>query len=187
MSAVARLGDKSQVPADAHGCVSCAHPAEGPATSGSPDVFVNGKAAVRVGDVGVHAACCGPNTWTAKMGSDSVFVNGKPLHRLGDMDQHCGGVGKMIQGSPDVIAGGGQTSTGKSAEIMESPDAGHRFQAVFEDSEGRPIANLPVVVTLPSGEERKMRTDGSGRITVHGVDEGQCDVRVGDAWMVPKG
>ena len=38
----ARLGDKSQVPADAHGCPACPHPAVGPAIAGSPDVMVNG-------------------------------------------------------------------------------------------------------------------------------------------------
>lgn len=101
-----RLGDKSQVPADAHGCPACPHPAVGPATGGSPNVNVNGKPALRVGDPGVHTACCGPNTWTAKQGSGTVNINGKAAHRLGDADQHCGGMGKMIEGSGNVIVGG---------------------------------------------------------------------------------
>jgi uncharacterized Zn-binding protein involved in type VI secretion len=41
---------------------------------GSPDVFVNQRAALRVGDAGVHAACCGPNTWVAIEGSPDVLV-----------------------------------------------------------------------------------------------------------------
>jgi uncharacterized Zn-binding protein involved in type VI secretion len=106
MPGAGRLGDKSQVPADAHGCLACPHPAIGPAVGGSPDVKINGRAALRVGDPGVHAACCGPNTWQAVQGSSTVFVNGKPAHRLGDTDQHCGGVGKMIEGSADVVIGG---------------------------------------------------------------------------------
>jgi uncharacterized Zn-binding protein involved in type VI secretion len=69
-------------------------------------VFVNKKPALRVDDVGIHAACCGPNMWTAKVGSGTVFINDKAAHRKGDMDQHCGGVGKLIVGSPDVIVGG---------------------------------------------------------------------------------
>jgi len=101
-----RLGDKSQTPADSHGCLSCPHTAVGPAVSGSPDVNVNGRPALRVGDSGVHAACCGPNTWTAQSGSGTVFINGKPAHRMNDVDQHCGGVGKLIEGSTDVIVGG---------------------------------------------------------------------------------
>ena len=67
---------------------------------------MNGRPAIRVGDKGVHAACCGPNMWTAQMGSSTVMINNKQAHRLNDMDQHCGGVGRMIEGSTNVITGG---------------------------------------------------------------------------------
>ena len=101
-----RLGDKSQAPADAHGCLACPHPVIGPAVQGSPDVLVNNRAALRVGDMGIHAPCCGVNTWTATQGSGTVLINNMPAHRMGDQDQHCGGVGTLIEGSPDVIVGG---------------------------------------------------------------------------------
>jgi uncharacterized Zn-binding protein involved in type VI secretion len=101
-----RLGDASKVGSDAHGCPSCPHPAVGPAINGSPDVFVNSMPALRVGDMGVHAACCGPNLWTANAGSGTVFINGKKAHRKGDADTHCGGSGQLIAGSGDVIVGG---------------------------------------------------------------------------------
>ena len=101
-----RLGDKSNVPVDAHGCPACPHPGVGPAIVGSPDVFVNYRPALRVGDKGIHAACCGPNTWEAIVGSATVFINYKAAHRLGDLDKHCGGVGQMIEGSNNVITGG---------------------------------------------------------------------------------
>lgn len=101
-----RVSDLSQVPADAHGCPACPHPAVGPAIAGSPDVYVNKLPALRVGDPGMHAACCGPNTWTAQAGSGTVFINNKAAHRVGDADTHCGGNGKMINGSPNVITGG---------------------------------------------------------------------------------
>lgn len=106
MAGAARLGDRSQCPSDAHGCPACPHSTVGPAIIGSPTVFINGMPAVRVDDMGVHMACCGPNTWTARQGSATVFINGKAAHRKGDMDQHCGGVGQMIEGSPDVDIGG---------------------------------------------------------------------------------
>jgi hypothetical protein len=34
------------------------------------------------------------------------MINSKQAHRLNDMDQHCGGVGRMIEGSDNVISGG---------------------------------------------------------------------------------
>ncbi|BAP57899.1 membrane protein [Thioploca ingrica] len=86
-----RVGDKSKAPVDAHGKPCCPHAVEGPAIQGSPNVFVNSQAALRVGDPGVHAACCGPNTWQATKGSKSVFINGIPAHRFGDDTVHCGG------------------------------------------------------------------------------------------------
>ncbi len=101
-----RVGDNSQVPADAHGCPACPHPCIGPAISGSPDVMVNGLPAIRVGDPGIHAACCGPNQWTAQAGSSTVLINNKAAHRQTDQDKHCGGMGQMVAGSPNVITGG---------------------------------------------------------------------------------
>ncbi|MFO0615824.1 MAG: PAAR domain-containing protein [Polyangiaceae bacterium] len=106
MPPAVRLGDKSQSPADAHGCPACPHPVLGPAAQGSPTVNINQRPAVRAGDFGVHAACCGPNTWSALAGSRTVFVNGVPLTRLGDMVMHCGGMGAFIEGSGNVNAGG---------------------------------------------------------------------------------
>lgn len=107
MPPAGRLGDKSFCPADSHGCKGCPHPVQGPAVTGSPDILINGKPALRIGDTGVHSGCCGPNTWNAKAGSASVFFNNMQAHRLGDADEHCGGMGNLIEGSPDVLIGGG--------------------------------------------------------------------------------
>jgi uncharacterized Zn-binding protein involved in type VI secretion len=101
-----RVGDLSKIPADAHGCPACPHPCVGPAIQGSPDVVVNGMPALRVGDPGVHAACCGPNQWTAQSGSSTVLINNKAAHRQNDQDKHCGGMGQMVNGSPNVVTGG---------------------------------------------------------------------------------
>lgn len=105
MPQAGRVGDHAKNPSDAHECPSCDHSVEGPATQGSPDVFVNGRAVLRVGDPGEHGDCCGSNSWQAKEGSPGVFVNGKPLHRVGDETEHCGGEGALVEGSPNVFIG----------------------------------------------------------------------------------
>src|SRR3954467_2453925 len=107
-----RLGERANVPLDAHGCPACPHPAIGPAIQGSPDVNVNKRPALRVDDPGVHAACCGPNTGTATQGSQTVFINGKSAHRMGDQNRHCGGMGTLIEGSPNVMVGESTSSPG---------------------------------------------------------------------------
>ncbi len=111
MAKAGRVGDNAFCPVDSHGCVTCTHSVTGPAVGGSPDVFINGKPALRVGDPGIHSACCGANQWKAASGSSGVFINGRPAHRMGDMTQHCGGVGKLREGSPNVDIGekGGST------------------------------------------------------------------------------
>jgi uncharacterized Zn-binding protein involved in type VI secretion len=115
-----RLGDNANVPADAHGCPACPHPAMGPAVSGSPNVFVNGRPALRVDDIGIHAACCGSNTWAAAQGSVTVFINGQPAHRMMDATRHCGGMGHLIDGSANVIVGGGSTSVGTTSSQAQA-------------------------------------------------------------------
>jgi uncharacterized Zn-binding protein involved in type VI secretion len=107
MASLGRLGDNSLAMADNHGCPACPHQVLGPAIAGSPNVRVNGRAALRVGDTGVHTVCCGPNQWTAQLGSVNVFINGKGAHRQGDAVTHCWNtLGHLTSGSPDVSAGG---------------------------------------------------------------------------------
>ncbi len=115
------MGDKAQVqgPGDAHGCPACPHPAIGPGLLGSPDVFINSRFALRVDDLGMHAVCCGMNMWTAKMGAPTVFINNKQAFRKDDMGQSCGGMTKLVEGSPDVIIGDG--ASGNSAPSTGSP------------------------------------------------------------------
>jgi hypothetical protein len=87
-------------------------------------VNINGRPALRVDDMGIHAACCGPNTWNAAQGSATVVVNGKPLVRMQDMTRHCGGSGKLIEGSDNVIVGGAPSSVGNSATSSGSSSGG---------------------------------------------------------------
>ena len=102
-----RKYDLSLVPADKHECPACPHVAIGIAITGSEDVLINDRSALRQGDMGVHIVCCGENTWQASSGSPTVLINEHPAHRLIDIDTHCGGIGLMITGSPNVIIGGG--------------------------------------------------------------------------------
>lgn len=96
MPAVTRLGD------------TCTGHADFPpreSTSGSPNVFVNGKPAHRQGDSwAVHCnsvpVCHGG---TLASGSSSVYVNGRQLGRIGD-SVSCGST--VASGSSNVFAGG---------------------------------------------------------------------------------
>lgn len=95
MPAVARLGDKDT----GHG----SWPPR-PSTSGSPNVFINGIAALRVDDTyGPHTSGSNTHSGTVVSGSGTVKVNGKSLARIGD-DVSCGSA--IAQGSPNVFAGG---------------------------------------------------------------------------------
>lgn len=160
MAEAARLGDRSHVPADRHHCKHCAHSAIGPAASGAPDVLINDRAAVRVGDTGVHASCCGPNTWEAVQGAPRVLINGRRAHRRGDVDRHCGGMGKMVEGSPDVRIGDhvGDEATGEAAPRIVLKD--------IPGPIGIPLINTPWVLLLDWKVVERGKTDDEGRVEI---------------------
>ena len=71
-------------------------------TGGSPDVFINGRAAHRVSDGDSHGGI-------QAEGSSSVFSNGLGFARIGDMNGGCPvpcEPNAEATGSPDVFAGG---------------------------------------------------------------------------------
>lgn len=65
---------------------------------GSPDVFIEGRAAARLGDL---AACQGPPDQITR-GSQTVFINGKSAARQGDGTAHGGSI---VQGALMVNIG----------------------------------------------------------------------------------
>lgn len=96
MPAVARMGDMCT----GHGCWN-----PRPNDEGSPDVFINGVPAHRLGDHWTTHCCFGSMCHASALasGSGSVFVNGRPLGRIGD-SVACGSA--VAEGSPNVFAGG---------------------------------------------------------------------------------
>lgn len=120
MPGAVRLGDMAKG-TDAHGCKVCTHTVVGPAVQGSLDVIINGKLAVRKGDSGIHMLCCGSNTWKAAGGSHTVIINGKPAFRRKDKTMHCGGVGKAITASDNVIVGDAQSGGFTKAAQNHAP------------------------------------------------------------------
>jgi len=89
MPAVARQGDRGVIHATPFTIIS-----------GSPDVSINNKPAVRQGDrSSPHAG----HTSKIQSGSPTVFVNNRPLARVGDpFAPKCT---KVQTGSGDVFAG----------------------------------------------------------------------------------
>ncbi len=148
-----RLGDRASAPIDAHGCPACPHPTIGPAIAGSPTVMVNKRPALRVGDAGIHAACCGPNTWRAQRGCQTVVINAMAAYRLGDASQHCGGIGQLIEGSPNVVVGestaGGGGGGGSSGSGSSSGGAGSGAGPAGQDQ-----AQAQTRAALSSASER---------------------------------
>lgn len=70
----------------------------GPVVQGSPNVFINGKPAARMGDM---CTCIGPPD-TIVQGNPTVLINGVPIATVGSMTAHGGAI---ISGSNNVIIG----------------------------------------------------------------------------------
>ncbi len=164
-----RSGDKAQASIDAHGCPACPHSAVGPAQSGSNDVLINGRAALRVGDHGIHSNCCGANIWMACVGAQSVYINSRPAHRVNDQTQHCGGVGMLIEGSADVLIGEEGAAPAQPADLgkKSGPSEDQIIFAIRSQLTGKAIAGLTVTIRSPSGKELIYRTDVNGDIILN--------------------
>jgi len=153
-----RLGDRSHVPRDSHGCSGCAHSAIGPAVTGSANVLINHRRALRTEDRGVHSTCCGSNKWKAVQGAPRVLINERRAHRFGDVDEHCGGLGEMVEGSPDVLIG-----DYVSSENIKT----FTPQITLKDMpgpSGAPLINTPWALVLDWQVVERGKTDDAGRV-----------------------
>lgn len=167
MPAASRLGDQSHCPNDSHGCKSCPHAVTGPAVSGSPDVIINGKPALRLGDTGIHATCCGANTWQTVAGSATVFINGRPAVRQGDKSQHCGGAGTVTEGSPDVLIGDDSgVAAGSSAARLAENEAFDEHFVLLDDRTGEPAQNFEFDIAGQSEAAQTGITHADGKTSL---------------------
>jgi len=124
-----------------------------PCDQGSPDTFINGKAAHRQGD---HWAVHKNHDSHLAKGSDCVFVNGKGQGRVGDPIL-CGS--RCQQGSPNVFVGDNSSSGGSSQS-------------------GQGAASAPIDYTNPYRFEGGAGADGysgSGTIETEGGVTGASD------------
>jgi uncharacterized Zn-binding protein involved in type VI secretion len=82
----------------------CAKPTGTSTNECSPNVFINGIGAVRIGDkVMVHAAGgCSPDTSALTRASTKVFINSKGAGRIGDQYTSDN---IITSGSPNVVFG----------------------------------------------------------------------------------
>ena len=95
MPAVARVGDPGVVHCSGYNIAA-----------GSPDVFINNRAAARVGDPSTAHQVpggkrCGTHSSTIASGSRDVFINGRAMARVGDPLAACT---RIAAGSIDVFA-----------------------------------------------------------------------------------
>ncbi|HZF52636.1 MAG TPA: PAAR domain-containing protein, partial [Polyangiaceae bacterium] len=153
-----RVGDEAKCPEDGHKCPKCKHVTVGPAIKGSPDTYINNQPTLRVGDRGMHTEkCCGANAWRAMTGSSTVTVNGLPIHRVGDETKHCGGLGRLIIGSPDVNVGSG-------GEGADSADEEGSVDLEVTDAFDRPLEDVTVRVLSPEGVVKEVKFDGQKKL-----------------------
>lgn len=132
-----------------------------PITAGSPDVFIDGIPAARVGDpLAPHdKPNHPPHPRKIASGSSTVLVNGKPLAITGGAVD-CGGV---IIGSGTVIVGDLPPPPSTFTPIIPLvPTFDEMIKLVSDD--GSPLSNTPYFVELPNGETMQGLTDLNGCI-----------------------
>lgn len=107
MAAACRVGDTCAGTCNI-GAPDCPHTySGGTCDTGSPSVFINKKAAVRVNDTGA-THCPHGGSFKSSAGSATVFINGKAAVRVGDSItcNTCAQGGSHTTGSGSVFIGG---------------------------------------------------------------------------------
>lgn len=142
---------------DSHGCPAYSGKVPhvgGPIITGSPNVFIGGQPAARVGD---QAVCVGGGIDTIVLGSSTVFVNGQPLALAGSPTAH-GGV--VLSGAPNVTVGdmaavpAGRSTTAPSTQApnLSSSAALKRVSAKSTGSQPQTVITSKAHTTSASAE-----------------------------------
>jgi uncharacterized Zn-binding protein involved in type VI secretion len=132
-----------------------------PIIAGSPDVFIDGIPAARVGDpLALHdKPNHPPHPRKIASGSSTVFVNGKPLAITGGAVD-CGG----------VIIGSGTVIVGDIAPPAVPPmDIKGLFDEAFvlrNEVTGEPLAEVEYRIVRADGKAEYGKTDAQGRTHV---------------------
>jgi uncharacterized Zn-binding protein involved in type VI secretion len=138
----------------------CDHHNKSTSLTGSANVLINNRSALRIGDRGRPMDCGNTSHWRASEGANRVLINGRAAHRSGDETRHCCGLGYLIDGSLNVLIGDQQQS-GKD----------RRTNVAFRvlDELRAPIPNVRSYVTFPDGSVVSAITDKDGRIELRNV------------------
>jgi uncharacterized Zn-binding protein involved in type VI secretion len=156
MAQAGRVGDLAQRSGDAQMGGSAAGGSA--AGEGSPDVIINGRAALRVGDPGAEKGSDGAAAWRAHRGSTGVLINGRPAFRHGDETAHAGVEGELVEGSPDVFFG-----EARGAKKQRPHDRSVTLEVT--DALGRPIHDVVVSVFCPHEPREDVKVDGSTSVS----------------------
>lgn len=106
MARAARVSDRTSGTCDV-GLDCCPHGRVGRCSRGSPNVFINGRAAHRLGD-SIAISCPHGGSGVSTSASRSVYINGIRACRIGDSTVcvACGMGGAIVSASPNVYIGG---------------------------------------------------------------------------------
>lgn len=149
--AAGRLGDASRVKSRD----------VGRAATGSANVLINHRPALRVGDRGVQRASGGTSEWEAIAGAPRVLINGSRPVRLGDVvrdDDH--NEGELVQGSPNVLIG--NYVAGEREERFAT-------EMVLTDMPGPlgvPLMHAPWSLLLDGRLVERGETDATGKLRI---------------------
>lgn len=173
----ARIGDRAIIGTSNSAHLACPQRTTGPAVNGSSNVLVNGRPAMRVGDLGNHKNCCDVSTWRALKGSTSVLINWRPAHRAQDLCTHSGTQGTTIDGSPNVIVGDRPVRQGAEPHKIEIQVVAHHSRV--------PLDNIAYEILNMSGEVIQIgKTDQDGWIRAAPIPEGQYSILLLNGWIM---
>jgi uncharacterized Zn-binding protein involved in type VI secretion len=142
--------------------------ANGTSATGSVNVLINNRPALRVNDSGVHhtGECCCPE-WHVTGGASRVQVNTFLMARVGDSTEHCSGSGQVTTGSSNVLVGDW---------VVGDHQPLHWIHFVLRDRNGKVVPFATVTLMLADGRRLRARSDAQGSIRIRHINPGSVRV-----------
>ncbi|SMS01775.1 PAAR motif protein [Vibrio mangrovi] len=134
-----------------------------PVTSGSPDVFMDGIPAARVGDpLAPHAKPNHPpHGREISSGSSTVMINHKPAALTGG-SVNCGGI-TMGSGTVNI---GDEAPKPSPMKVLHPIEKQHNRLFVIKDETGQPLKDVEYRIVVDGETIAQGKTDHSGKLPV---------------------
>jgi uncharacterized Zn-binding protein involved in type VI secretion len=152
---------------------------------GSTGVFFGGKPAARMGDQCAHGGAIVLGCPTVLIGETSSGSADGPDPLSEDVVDNASQAGKAIAQKQNTALNLGQAAEGVVNALEQKKPTPSKTEistiaCTLIDEDGNPMGNVKYEIELTDGSKRSGTTDSQGKVTIDGIEPGNCKVSFPD-------